>query len=184
MSQDILPHASAQPTNLAWLNAMKAIALLWIGLNHVVEQLLGSPYFGNPGPAWGTLSDRITQVLPLTNYGWANLPINFLRYLGWMGDQGVQLFLIASGLGCTWSLYQRCGGDRLPILDFYRRRLGRIYPIWWVAHILCLPLAIWVGSSPGLPVPTLTSPLFYASFLGLRFVPGAFYYFSVPWWFI
>lgn len=184
MSQDTLPEVAPRPANLAWLDIIKAIALLWIGLNHVVERLMGAPYFANPGPTWPALSDRIQQVLPMTGHGWADLPLSALRMLGWTGDQGVQLFLITSGLGCTWSLCQRYRGDRFPLWDFYKRRLGRIYPLWWVAHFFCLPLAIWASINPDLPAPTLTSPLFYFSFLGLRFVPGTFYYFSVPWWFI
>jgi peptidoglycan/LPS O-acetylase OafA/YrhL len=169
---------SAPPTpqqNLDWLNALKAIALLWVGLNHIVERLFGTPYFANPSADWGTLADRLSQAAPLSGYGWADLPVNLLRYVGWTGDQGVQLFLIASGFGCTWSLCRR-GLAPLAVMPFYRRRLGRIYPLWWVAHILFLPL-VWGGVS-------LAQPAFYASFLGARFLPGTLYYFSPPWWFI
>ena len=49
-----------------------------------------------------------SQITPLEIDGAAGIFINLMRYVGWLGDQGVQLFLVASGFGLalfgTWWL--------------------------------------------------------------------------------
>jgi hypothetical protein len=39
-------------TRLIWPDLLKAIALIWIFLNHVTEQLFGYPYIANPMLNW------------------------------------------------------------------------------------------------------------------------------------
>lgn len=163
---------------LVWLELIKAFALLWIFFNHVAEQLFGYPLIANPGEGWPQLVERIAQLAPLSGYGIWNLPTNLLRYVGWFGDQGVQLFLIASGFGLTWGLLRRSQPLKLPLWDFYRRRAFRIFPLWWGAHLLFA--ALWLITGWGL------SPLsgdFFLSLLGVRLTPGLLYYFSPAWWY-
>ncbi|GAB4111084.1 MAG: hypothetical protein Fur005_26240 [Roseiflexaceae bacterium] len=160
-----------------WLSHIRAFAIVWIVLNHLAERLFGYPLIANPTQAWPPFDQRLAQLVPLSGNGWWDVPLNLLRYVGWFGDQGVQLFLIASGFGLTWSLLQR-GDAPLDLRQFYQRRLLRIYPHYWLAHgmfvllALATPLAIW-----------LTQPHFYASLLGLRFTPGLLYWFSPSWWY-
>jgi peptidoglycan/LPS O-acetylase OafA/YrhL len=165
-------------TETKWLDAVKGLALLWIVTNHVTERIFGSEYFGNPSATWPPLTDRIAQLAPLHGLGVMDVPLNLMRYIGWTGDDGVGLFLLASGFGLTFGLL-RLGRPVLDLLDFYRRRALRIYPLWWTAHI-AFALA-WLFTGWGIP---FTHKGMYLSMLGVRFTPGTFDFFSPSWWFI
>lgn len=172
-------NVAAAPKHLVWLDIIKAFALAWIFLNHTVERLFGYPYFANPTADWPGLSERIAQVIPFTDYGLLTVPANLVRFLGWSGDQGVQVFLIASGFGLAWGILARGGPAPLDTGAFYKRRLLRLFPLWWAAHVVFM--ATWVLVGWGL---SLRDPATYLSFIGLRITPSAFYYFSPAWWFI
>jgi peptidoglycan/LPS O-acetylase OafA/YrhL len=170
--------------SLSWLDQLKGIALVWIFLNHGAETIFDAPMFSNPAVDWPPLSDRMTQLMPIVGFGWANIPLNLWRYVGWLGDQGVQLFLIASGFGLTWSLLQRTGkAGPTPFSwrDFYQRRLLRLYPLWWMAHLLVLGLLTITHHGDK---ASLLDPRFYFSLLGLRVTAHTFYYIVQAWWFI
>lgn len=164
---------------LIWLDLIKAIALIWIILNHIVEQLFGYPYLANPSPYWPPLAERLAQLYPLQGHGLLDIPANLVRYLGWFGDQGVQLFLIASGFGLTWGLLKTYQAAPLPLSFFYRKRMARIYPLWWGAHLLFVILAYLTGWGLWLGDTNL-----YLSLAGIRFIPELFYFFSPAWWYI
>ncbi len=164
---------------LIWIELIKAFALVWIFFNHTSEQLFGFPMFANPISGWPPLSERIAQLSPLSGYGLWNIPVNLLRYIGWTGDQGVQLFIIASGFGLTWGLLHRQAGHPLALGSFYLKRAERIFPLWWGAHILFI--ITWLLTGWGL---SLFAPNTYLSLLGIRVTPGLLYYFSPAWWYI
>ncbi|MCC6672185.1 MAG: acyltransferase family protein [Planctomycetes bacterium] len=163
--------------DLPWVDAIKAIALLWIFLNHVSEQVFGAPWFANPGRDWPPLDERVAQLAPLSGHGLAGVPWNLLRYLGWSGDQGVQLFLILSGFGLTWGLRSSTGPvDRL---GFYRRRLLRVYPQWLAAHgVLVVVALVLTGTF------VFVDKRFWLSALGLRLTPAQLYWQVPAWWFL
>jgi peptidoglycan/LPS O-acetylase OafA/YrhL len=164
---------------LIWIELIKAFALVWIFINHTSEQLFGFPMFANPISGWPPLSERIAQLSLLSGYGLWDIPVNLLRYIGWTGDQGVQLFIIASGFGLTWSLLHRQADHPLALGSFYLKRAERIFPLWWGAHILFI--ITWLLTGWGL---SLFDPNTYLSFLGIRITPGLLYYFSPAWWYI
>ncbi len=164
---------------LGWVEVVKAMALLWIVWNHVAERLFGFPYAANPGADWPPLWERVAQLGPLTGHGWADVPLNLLRWIGWAGDQGVQLFLIVGGFGLTWGLLSRSAPERLPLRDFWLRRAWRIYPLWWAVHLAFLVPCLVLGR--GLD-PRAGS--FWVDLLGLRVTPGLFYYFAPAWWYV
>lgn len=167
-------------SRLAWVNSLRALAILWIFLNHVTEQVFGGPQFSNPWSGWPPLQDRILQLAPIRGYGIWYLPLNIFRYLGWTGDQGVQLFLILSGFGLTWSLLQRANDDEsLAPVSFYKKRFLRLYPLWWAVHLFFLSLSIYLHSLQISP----TDPRFYLSLAGLRLSPDILYYISPAWWY-
>lgn len=165
---------------LAWVEYIKAAAFVWIFLVHLTEHIFGGPYFANPNAAWPPLAERINQLQPLQGYGWLNLPVNALRYFGWLGDHGVQLFLIISGFGLTWGLLRRSANQPLPLRSFYQRRAERIYPLWWMAHLFVLFGSFFVNVLDA----SLTDPNFYLSLLGIRITPSQLYAFSAAWWYI
>lgn len=170
---------AARPA-LAWLDPLKGIALAWIFLNHLAEHLFGSPLFMNPGAGWldsdANWRQRLEQLRPMTGGGWLDLPANVLRYVGWCGDQGVELFLILSGIGLALGYARGRGPFDTPA--FYRRRLLRLYPTWWGAHVLLLLFAI------PLALPTGGMKAFGLSLLGLRLTPGTLYTPVPAWWFV
>jgi peptidoglycan/LPS O-acetylase OafA/YrhL len=173
-------HAQPSPKSvrLAWVDLIKALALIWIVVNHISERIFGSPLIANPTADWPPLAERLAQLRPLTGYGVWDIPLNLLRYVGWSGDQGVQLFLIVSGFGLTWGLLARYGLASFDLPDFYRRRAMRIYPLWWGAHLLFM--MSWLLLGKGLSV---TDPSTYISMVGIRVTPELLYYFAPAWWF-
>jgi peptidoglycan/LPS O-acetylase OafA/YrhL len=173
-------HAQPSPESvrLVWVDLIKALALIWIVVNHISERIFGSPFIANPTADWPPLVERLAQLRPLTGYGVWDIPLNLLRYVGWSGDQGVQLFLIVSGFGLTWGLLARHGLASFDLSNFYRRRALRIYPLWWGAHLLFM--MSWLLLGWGLSVTDLST---YISLVGIRATPGLLYYFAPAWWF-
>jgi peptidoglycan/LPS O-acetylase OafA/YrhL/lysophospholipase L1-like esterase len=170
--------AAKSDDQFLWVDLMKAVALLWIFLNHTSEKLFGSPCFANPDPQWPPLAERIHQLTPIAGHGYWDLFLNFIRWIGWSGDQGVQLFLMVSGFGLAWGFLKKNVPDRLDPLWFYRRRLLRILPLWWAVHFLALSVAVMLGS------PGLDDYRFYLSFIGIRATPELLYYIQPGWWYI
>jgi peptidoglycan/LPS O-acetylase OafA/YrhL len=162
-----------------WIDLIKAIALIGVFLNHVVERIFGYPEIANPHAAWPPFSMRLAQLSPLAEHGIWNAPINLLRWTGWFGEHGVELFLIISGFGLTWGLMARYVNKPLPIRDFYYRRAERIYPMWWGAHLLFM--ALWLLTGLGLSIANANT---YLSLAGVRITPDLLYYFTPAWWYI
>ena len=98
-------------SRLDWVDRLKGLALVWIFLNHAVEWTLGEAHFSNPVPQWPPFAERLRQLAPLPIHGIGGILLNLFRYAGWTGEQGVQLFLIASGFGLTWGLLERGTGS-------------------------------------------------------------------------
>ncbi|MGA2034925.1 MAG: acyltransferase family protein [Thermoguttaceae bacterium] len=165
---------------LRWVEWLKAGALVWIFLGHAAERLCGSPYFGNPAHDWPPLAERLAQLRPISGHGMVgDLAANALRYVGWLGDQGVSVFLILSGFGLAWGCLARWGAAPPHRGDFFRRRAMRLLPLWWVAHLcLLFPLAVL-----GWRLSLLDSALYF-SFAGIRVLPDQLYYGVAAWWFV
>ena len=166
----------ARAGELPWLDVARGFALLWIVLVHFVEYWTPGSLFANPGSDWPALPERLAQLRPLQIPGLDGWVANLLRYVGWLGDQGVQIFIVASGVGLTLSAL-RAGGS-LSTTSFYRSRLLRLLPLWIAAHLAFMGVALVLGG---------LSPFdwrFWASLAGLRFLPQVFYFFAPAWWFI
>jgi peptidoglycan/LPS O-acetylase OafA/YrhL len=176
-AETVSPDSNKLNLRLDWVDQLKGLAILWILVNHIGEQIFGGPYFANPSMVWPPLAERIAQIQPLTGYGLWNWLVNGFRYISWTGDQGVQLFLILSGFGLAWGQLSK----RQAFVDwrpFYIRRFERIYPLWWGIHIFFT--ITWLLIGRGL---SLLDYHTYLSFLGIRFTPGLFYYFAPAWWY-
>lgn len=139
---------------------------------------MGGAYANNPSVPWPPLAERLAQFAPVRAGRILSWPLTALRDIAWYGDVGVTLFIIASGFGLTYGLLARAASASLPAGAFYQRRLVRILPLWWGAHLLFLPLGLLAG--------TLSTGdwRFYADLAALRFLPGMFYYFSPAWWYV
>jgi peptidoglycan/LPS O-acetylase OafA/YrhL len=161
--------------DLLWLDALKGVAMLWILLNHVVEQIAGGEYVGNPEPGWPPLGVRVAQFFAPVGPGFANALLGIVRDVGWLGDQGVTLFLIASGFGIAYGLSLRTTG-RIDLVPFFRARAARVYPLWLGAHAVLLVALFATWSKIGVG--------FVASAIGIRFLPQTMYAFVPAWWYV
>lgn len=169
--------ASSLKERYIWLDITRGLAILWVFLVHFYERFGHGSMFANPGVNWPPLSERIAQLTPLDVDGLSGVFINLLRYVGWLGDQGVQIFLVASGFALVLSALNQ--STEFSIREFYARRLVRILPLWFAAHIVFI--ATYVVLHKGLsPTDWKT----WASILGLRFIPGVMYYKFPAWWYI
>lgn len=166
---------SARAGGLVWLDALKGVALVWIVLNHVVEQLAGGEFAGNPAAGWPPFAIRIAQFARPVGSGALGFLATAVRDVGWLGDQGVTLFLIASGFGLAYGLRVR-GVVRLALLPFFRARAARIYPLWLGAHAVLLVLLAATWSHVGIA--------FWLSACGIRFLPQTIYAFVPAWWYV
>ncbi len=170
-------------SRLVWLELTKAIALILIVFNHALERMGEYPYVANPASDWVPLADRVSQLSPTTGSAW-DVAFNAIRYPGLFGEVGVQLFVIASGLGLTLSAMRRGGTDP----GFLRRRIERVAPMWVVVHLLALlaslPVLLLIGGGASDLVAAPWDPRFWASFVGFRITPNTIYYLVPSWWFI
>ncbi len=175
-----LPSASGAP-RLAWLPAMRGLAILMIVFYHITIAIYGTPWFAHPRSDWPELMARITQLRPIPQENTAAfLLANLFRYVGWLGYQGTGVFLVISGFGLTWALVSRSPAALLDRRAFYLRRFLRLFPLYWAGHLFFLVFNNLAGWRPFSPL----DPRFTLSLLGLRFLPEVFHFISPAWWFI
>lgn len=161
---------------LEWLDGMKGIAILWIVFFHFfvaygegrTPWLLSAGYRATyeeicaphpPGPRARCLaSTALTAVAQL-------------------GFHGVGVFLVLSGFGLSYSL-ARTGRPPQGWSGWYRDRVVRLFPMYWVAHLVYLVSPFQAQLDP-------VDYRFLLSVLGDRVVPigTMFYYFNPALWY-
>jgi len=162
------------------VDRLKGVAMVWVVLNHIVEQLAGGNFAGAPTGTWPPLHDRIAQFrVPVSGAGPFDWPLTAPRDAGWLADQAVTIFIVLSGFGLALGLIASQAAALLDARVFYVARLKRIYPFWWGAHVLFLPTGLLLAS--GLSTGDWQ---YYASLIGLRFIPAAYAYGSSSWWYV
>ncbi len=178
-----MPGQDSSSGRLRWLEWIKAIALVLIVFNHALERMGEYPFIANPSADWEPLAERVDQLAPTTGSLW-DLAFNVFRYLGLFGEVGVQLFIIASGLGLMLAAGRRGGVDS----GFAKRRVERVAPTWLVVHGLALlasiPILVFIGGGAAELVAAPWDPRFWASLVGFRITPETIYYLVPAWWFI
>ncbi len=160
---------------LDWLNPIKALALVGILLNHFVEEFGPGPWFTNPSNDWPAWSERVRNIFPHS----ASFLVSAVQFLGWLGDSGPGVFILASGLGLAWSALHSSDQEN-RFSTFFHRRLSKIFPLYVAMHFVILAGALVI---PGSPL-SFASRETLLSLFGLRFTNSLFFYISPSWWFV
>ncbi|MHC1744117.1 MAG: acyltransferase [Syntrophobacteraceae bacterium] len=167
---------STQTFRLLWLDAMKGVSMIWIAVFHC---FLASDTGHYPWPL--DLSRMMTFI---RDCGAASIPATFgctvealVAALFQRGPQPVGVFILLSGFGLTYGL-TRTGEPDGGWGRWYWRRLLRLYPMYWIAHLVYL-------ISPFVHRQDPLDYRFVLSFLGDRVVPvdKIFFYVNPSWWF-
>jgi peptidoglycan/LPS O-acetylase OafA/YrhL len=161
---------------LGWLDAMKGIAILWIVFFHFFTTY-DSGQFGWP-LSRGYFASFMTQCRPASMLASVGCTMEGFFVAGaQLGFHAVGVFLVLSGFGLAYSS-SKPGALKGGWLNWYKRRLLRLFPMYWAAHLIYLV-------SPFVARPEPIDYRFLLSFLGDRIYPldMIFYYLNPAWWY-
>ena len=174
-------HTARPHTHLDWLDPIKGIAIAGVVWYHIAILLYGVPPFDHVKETWLPLADRLARMAPVPNDALATFfLVNAFRYIGWLGYQGVGLFLALSGFGLAWSQLRSGPSPEIDLRDYFLRRVWRVFPIYWAGHLFFLVFHALTGQ----PDVSASDPRFYLSLAGVRFLPETFYTISPAWWYV
>jgi peptidoglycan/LPS O-acetylase OafA/YrhL len=169
------PPPSEHP-RMIWIDLVKGISILWIVFFHFFNS------YANDRFPWfikgAYFSKFVSACSPHTSLAMLQCRLESLFVLAIdFGYHAVGVFLLLSGLGLTYSLAHFVDPPS-GWTGWYRDRLLRLYPMYWVAHLIYLvtPFA-WSGE----PIDYR----FLLSLAGDRFFPPdtLFYYLNAAWWY-
>lgn len=171
---------AAQPAlpavRLTWLDSMKGISILWIAFFHFYTTYTDHWYPDPLGPQY--FSKFLTQCEPSSMLGSVGcLAHGFFAAISSVGFHAVAVFLVLSGFGLTYSL-AKTGNPEDGWLGWYRGRLLRLFPMYWLAHVVYLISPFVARFEP-------VDYRFVLSFFGDRIYPveSIFYYINPAWWY-
>jgi peptidoglycan/LPS O-acetylase OafA/YrhL len=150
---------------LLWLDVAKGLAIIVVVYFHFFRT-----YFEHgtlPPPDWHSFLAGLTTSV---RYLW-------LKVSG-LGFHAVGVFIILSGWALMQSTACRAAQGSVDWRAWYRSRLLRLYPMYWVAHVVYL-------ISPCTAHFEKIDGRFLLSLLGLRFIDisNTFYYLNSAWWY-
>ena len=150
---------------LLWLDVAKGLAILVVVYFHFFHT-----YFEHgsvPAPDWNNLARGLVTWLELA---WVKLSK--------MGFHAVGFFIILSGWALTQSTLRKAEEKALSWKEWYQARFFRLFPMYWVAHLLYLvsPFTARLEKIDG---------RFVLSLLGLRFIDitNNLFYLNSAWWY-
>ena len=150
---------------LVWLDVSKGLAILTVVYFHFFRT-----YFEHgslPPPDWSTFFSAIRSALGIA---WL--------FVSGLGFHAVGVFIILSGWALTQSTARKAEAGPIAWGEWYRARLLRLYPMYWVAHLVYL-------LSPFVARFERIDGRLVLSLLGLRFVDISmnFFYLNAAWWY-
>jgi len=167
------PHAGGR---LAWPDTMKGISILLIVYFHFFSAYETGRY---PWPlSFSNFFGFIAENAPTSTFSTLRYVIEgFCASILQKGPHAVGVFLILSGFGLTYSL-TKTGAPKGGWGQWYQKRLLRLFPMYWVAHLVYLV-------SPLIHHRDAVDYRFVLSLLGDRIYPvdQMFYYINPSWWF-
>lgn len=171
---------AAQPapgaTRLSWLDSIKGISILWIAFFHFFGAYNNDRFPSPLEPHY--FSSFLQQCAPASLFETVGCAVKgFSVAVASVGFHAVAVFLILSGFGLTYSLV-RTGEPEGGWLGWYRGRLLRLFPMYWLAHLIYV-------ISPFVSRPEPLDYRFFLSLLGDRVWPvdSIFYYMNPAWWY-
>jgi peptidoglycan/LPS O-acetylase OafA/YrhL len=161
---------------LTWLDELKGISILWIVFFHFFGAYADGRY---PSPLDAHyFSSFVAQCAPSTAVGTAGcIAHGFFVAVSLVGFHAVAVFLVVSGFGLTYAL-AKTGNPDGGWGRWYRSRLLRLFPMYWLAHLIYLV-------SPFVARPEAIDYRFWLSLVGDRVYPieSIFYYANPAWWY-
>ena len=150
---------------LLWLDVSKALAICWVVYFHFFRT-----YFEHgivPPNDWGNLAAGAITILRIA----------WLQISG-LGFHAVGVFIILSGWALMESTARRAESGAMKWSAWYRARFLRLYPMYWVAHLVYLLSPFVAHLEP-------VDRRIVLSLLGLRFIDITmnFMYLNAAWWY-
>jgi peptidoglycan/LPS O-acetylase OafA/YrhL len=150
---------------LLWLDISKGLAILFVAYFHFFRT-----YFehGTLPPAdWNGLA---SSALTIARLIWLNV--------SGLGFHAVGVFIILSGWTVMQSTARRVESGAIAWGSWYRARFLRLYPMYWVAHLVYLLSPFVARLEP-------VDSRIILSLLGLRFIDIQmnFMYLNAAWWY-
>lgn len=150
---------------LLWIDISKGLAILFVAYFHFFRT-----YFEHgvlPPADWGGLT---TGALTIARLVW-------LKISG-LGFHAVGVFIILSGWTLMQSTMRRADSGAIAWGTWYRSRFLRLYPMYWVAHLVYLLSPFEARLEP-------VDSRIILSLLGLRFIDIQmnFMYLNAAWWY-
>src|SRR5437868_9764654 len=110
---------------LLWLDIAKALAISWVVYFHFFNTCFEHAQF--PHDDWSSLAISAVTILRMV----------WLKISG-IGFHAVGVFIILSGWALMESTVRRAESGSLKWGSWYRARFLRLYPMYWVAHLVYL----------------------------------------------
>ena len=150
---------------LVWIDISKGLAILFVAYFHFV-----STYFQHgvlPSPDWSNLTESVLTILRLI---WSKV--------SGLGFHAVGVFIILSGWTLMQSTMRRAESGGIAWGGWYGARFLRLYPMYWVAHLVYLVSPFIARLEP-------VDDRIILSLLGLRFIDIQmnFMYLNAAWWY-
>src|SRR5213080_1372989 len=150
---------------LLWLDIAKALAIFWVVYFHFFNTVFEHDQF--PPDDWSTLAAGAITILRMV----------WLKISG-IGFHAVGVFIILSGWALMESTARRAESGSLKWGSWYRTRFLRLYPMYWVAHLVYLVSPFVARLEP-------VDSRIILSLLGFRFIDITmnFMYLNAAWWY-
>lgn len=150
---------------LAWIDISKGLAILFVAYFHFF-----TTYFEHgdlPPPDWSNLAASALTILRLV---WVDV--------SGLGFHAVGVFIILSGWTLMQSTTRRAESCPVAWGSWYGARFIRLYPMYWVAHLVYLLSPFQARLEP-------VDDRIILSLLGLRFIDIEmnFMYLNAAWWY-
>src|SRR5438876_130929 len=150
---------------LLWLDIAKALAISWVVYFHFFNTVFEHAHF--PQDDWSSLAASAVTILRMV----------WLKISG-IGIHAVGVFIILSGWALMESTARRAESASLKWGSWYRARFLRLYPMYWVAHLVYLVSPFIARLEP-------VDSRIILSLLGLRFIDIQMnlMYLNAAWWY-